>query len=185
MNKKIFSWINKKLEVKKTLDREMGVFALKDIKENELLIVMGGYIFDIEDENNLNSFNEDRPIEIAEDFSFSPRNESDMDLMPQHYLNHSCEPNVGFKGQLFMVAMRDIEKGEELVYDYAMIIHSNPKSTGFFTMKCLCNSPSCRGTIREDDWKIPALQKKYNGYFQWYIQEKIDGNMEKPYILPE
>src|SRR3989344_9393706 len=96
-----FSWVTKKIGIKTTPYKGMGVFAHNAIVKNELIIVMGGYIFSIEDENHLNAFNEDKPLEIAEDFSLSPQNESDMKRMPQHYFNHSCNPNVGFKGQLF------------------------------------------------------------------------------------
>jgi len=172
-NKNIFSWMSPSIEVKDTGKYGKGIFAKKDIKKDEILIVMGGYIFDIEAENHLNSFNEDKPIEISECFSFSPRNRSDMEKMPQHYINHSCNPNCGFKGQLFIVAMKKIKKGEEILFDYAMVIASNPKSTSYFKMKCLCGSKNCRGIINEEGWKIPQLQKKYAGYFQWYLEEKI------------
>lgn len=172
--RRMFSWMSPKIEVGETLKCGKGIYATSDIKKEEKLIVMGGYIFDIDEENKLNDFNCDKPIEISEDFSFAPILESDMDLMPQHYLNHSCEPNAGWHGQLFIVAMRDIKKGEEVVYDYGMIIHSNPKSTEFFTMECLCGTNSCRGTIKEDDWRIPELQEKYDGFFQWYLQEKVN-----------
>jgi uncharacterized protein len=172
--RRMFSWMNPSVEIKMTDKYGKGVFAKKLINKEEIIIVMGGYIFDIKAENNLNNFNCDKPIEISENFSMAPISESDMDLMPQHYLNHSCNPNTGFKGQLFMVAMRDIEKGEEIVYDYAMIMHSNPKSKEYFTMKCFCGDKNCRNIITEDDWKIPFLQKKYKGYFQWYLQEKIN-----------
>lgn len=39
------------------------------------------------------------------------------------YLNHSCNPNTGFKGsrKLSLYALRDIEPGEELAIDYATI----------------------------------------------------------------
>ena len=39
-------------------------------------------------------------------------------VMP--FLNHSCEPNVGFGGNIVLVAMSDIEAGEELSTDYAL-----------------------------------------------------------------
>ena len=170
----MLSWMSKKLEVRETRKYGKGIFALDDLKKDEIILVMGGYIFTIEDENNLNNFNEDKPIEISEDFSICPLDEETMELMPQHYINHNCEPNCGFKGQLFIVPMRDIKAGEEINYDYAMIIHSNPNSTEYFKMKCLCQTKDCRGIIDEDGWKIPKLQKKYDGYFQWYIQEKIN-----------
>lgn len=151
-----------------------GVFAKKDIKKDETLMVMGGYILDIGDENKLEGIVADKPIEISENFSIGPLKPSDMKLMPQHYINSSCDPNAGFKGQIFLVAMRDIEKGEEIVYDYAMVMHSNDKSNSYFKIKCLCGSEKCRGYITEDDWKIPELQKKYDGYFQYFLQEKIN-----------
>ncbi|MFA6158016.1 MAG: SET domain-containing protein-lysine N-methyltransferase [Candidatus Paceibacterota bacterium] len=173
MKNRMYSWMNPSLEVRDTGRYGKGIFSLKPIKKDDTLIVMGGYIFDIDDENHLNDFNCDKPIEISENFSICPINENDMDLMPQHYVNHSCEPNTGFKGSNFMVAMRDIEAGEEILYDYAMIIASNPKSTEYFTMKCLCGSKDCRGIVDEDAWKNPKLQEKYKGYFQWYLEEKI------------
>ena len=36
------------------------------------------------------------------------------------FINHSCEPNVGFAGDIVLVAMRDISPGEELTTDYAL-----------------------------------------------------------------
>src|SRR5207253_8152644 len=36
-------------------------------------------------------------------------------------LNHSCNPNVGVRGQITFVAMRDVPAGAELTIDYAMI----------------------------------------------------------------
>ncbi|GIT46042.1 MAG: hypothetical protein Ct9H300mP12_06270 [Acidimicrobiales bacterium] len=35
-------------------------------------------------------------------------------------INHSCDANVGFRGQVLYVAMRDIAIDEELCHDYAM-----------------------------------------------------------------
>ena len=169
-----FSWMNPNLEVRDTEKYDKGVFALDDIKKDEILFVMGGYILNIIDENNLKGEVADKPIEISEWFSIGPVKESDIDLMPQHRVNHSCNPNAGFKGSIFMVAMKKIKKGEEILYDYAMITQSNPNSKDFFTMKCECGSRNCRGEFKENDWMIKTLQKKYDGYFQWYLQEKIN-----------
>jgi hypothetical protein len=55
-----------------------------------------------------------------------------------------------------------------------MVMHSNSESTSFFTMQCLCGQPNCRGVITEDDWQRPELQQRYNGYFQWFLQEKLN-----------
>jgi uncharacterized protein len=171
--KRMFSWMNPKLEVRDTKKYGKGVFAKKDIKKGEMLIVMGGYILTIQDENNLKGVVADKPIEISNEFSIGPRSASDLKLMPQHYVNHSCNPNAGFNGQIFMVSMMPIKKGEEICYDYAMVMNSNSESNSYFTFKCKCASKNCRETIAEDDWKKKDLQKRYNGYFQWFLQQKI------------
>lgn len=81
-------------------------------------------------------------------------------------INHSCNPNLGVGND--MVAVRDIEAGEELTYDYAMT------DSGNYNMICECGSANCRGMIKGADWMIPELQKRYEGYFAKNIQSKID-----------
>lgn len=172
--RKMFSWMNPKLEVRNTEKYGRGVFVRENLRKDETLFVMGGYVLDIEGENRLKGFPQDKAIEISEEFSFCPLTPEDIELMPQHYVNHSCEPNAGWHGQVFMVAMRDILADEEITYDYAMIICSNKDSNSYFKMECRCGSENCRKIIDEEGWKNPELQKKYEGYFQWYLQEKID-----------
>ena len=172
--KQMFSWMNPKLEVRETGKYGKGIFAKTGIKKGSVLIVMGGYVLTIEDDNNLRGVVADKPIEISDYFFFGPRKVSDLDLMPQHYINHSCDPNVGFKGQVFMVAMKNIKKNDEIFYDYAMVMNPDKRSNSYFKMNCLCGSKKCRKVITEDDWEIPQLQKKYNGYFQYFLQEKIN-----------
>ena len=196
----IFSWMSTKVEIKTTdkygnsvqpvlneLGQKVykkktglgyGVFAKETIKRNEVMFVMGGYILDIDDENQLTGIVSDKPIEISEYFSIGPRKASDIRKMPQHYINHSCNPNSGFKGQLFIVAMKTIKAGTEIVYDYAMIMHPNKDSNSTLAYECVCGSKECRKKISENDWKKPDLQKKYNGYFQWYLQEKINAKLK-------
>ena len=90
------------------------------------------------------------------------------------YFNHSCEPNAGLRGQIFLVAMRDIAKDEEITFDYCMSLSEFEGSDFSISFDCQCGAPSCRGRVTQLDWKRPELQRKYNGYFSLYIQEKID-----------
>jgi hypothetical protein len=151
-----------------------AIFAKTDIKKDTVLFVMGGYILDIETENKLTGIVSDKPIELSENFSIGPMKASDLPKMPQHYVNHSCNPNTGFDGQVFMVSMKKIKKGDEIVYDYGMIMHTNKDSNSYFEFDCVCEEKMCRGKIGENDWRNPDLQKKYNGYFQYYLQKKIN-----------
>lgn len=168
--------MNPRLSIKDTRKYGTGVFAKQDIKKGDILFVMGGYVLSIEDENNLKGVISDKPIEISNEFSIGPLKKSDLDLMPQHYVNHSCDPNAGFKGQIFMVAMKKIPKGTEITYDYAMVMNSNEDSNSYFSFECKCGSKKCRKIIAEDDWQRKDLQKRYDGYFQWFLQDLIDKN---------
>ena len=84
------------------------------------------------------------------------------------HLNHSCEPNLGLQGQIVFVALRDVAVGEELTFDYAM----NDDEPG--EMQCHCGMATCRGTITGSDWRKAEIQHKYDGYFSWFIQRRID-----------
>ncbi|MDW8317131.1 MAG: SET domain-containing protein-lysine N-methyltransferase [Anaerolineae bacterium] len=85
------------------------------------------------------------------------------------YLNHSCDPNAGFAGQIVVVAMRDIYPDEEVCVDYAMC-----DGSPYDEFDCACGSPNCRGRVTGEDWRRPDLQQRYAGYFMPYLQRRID-----------
>ncbi|MFZ0774782.1 MAG: SET domain-containing protein-lysine N-methyltransferase [Candidatus Sulfotelmatobacter sp.] len=64
------------------------------------------------------------------------------------YLNHSCEPNCEvdeIKNRVWIVAIRDIAAGEELLWDYNLYDDEDPAP-------CHCGSPKCRGTMYSREW---------------------------------
>ncbi|NJN79509.1 MAG: SET domain-containing protein-lysine N-methyltransferase [Anaerolineales bacterium] len=61
------------------------------------------------------------------------------DKEPNDCFNHSCEPNLGFSGQIGLVTMRDVDAGEELCFDYAM-----SDGEPYDEFDCLCGSKICR-----------------------------------------
>jgi SET domain-containing protein len=64
------------------------------------------------------------------------------------FLNHSCNPNCATDergGRVFVIATRDIEAGEELVYEYNLY-----DSELDDTADCYCGAPQCRGTMYSD-----------------------------------
>ena len=83
------------------------------------------------------------------------------------FFNHSCNPNAGINGQIFLVAMREIEPGEEITFDYAFCELDKPP------FKCHCGSQNCRKIIKPLDWKLPRLQRKYGKYFSPFVKEKF------------
>ena len=83
------------------------------------------------------------------------------------FSNHSCEPNIGVRGQIVFVAIRDVEAGEELTHDWAMTDDDG------YEMTCRCGAASCRGVVTGQDWRRPELQRKYGEYMSWYLLRKI------------
>jgi len=167
--KQTFSWMNPKLKVEETGKYGKGVFARKNIKKKELLAIFGGHILTAKEESLLPNKYNDTGVQIADNFVLtSCKKKEDVD-----YINHSCNPNAGYNGQIFLVAMRMIKKDEEITFDYAMVLH-NSRGIKKYNMKCLCGSSNCRGFVTDNDWKKTELQEKYSGYFQWYLQEKIN-----------
>jgi SET domain-containing protein len=66
------------------------------------------------------------------------------------WINHSCEPNCEAqeeKGRVFIHALRDIVRGEELNYDYGLVIDEKMNKTLKKAYECRCGNPSCRGTM--------------------------------------
>lgn len=65
------------------------------------------------------------------------------------YVNHSCDPNCETEEdedeRVWILAMRDIAAGEELVYDYFLYDGAGPA-------KCTCGAKHCRGTMYSPSW---------------------------------
>lgn len=163
--------MNPKLEVKSIPKYGKGVFALKKIKKGEILSIFGGHILRRVDEEKLPKNYRDEGVQISEDFVLGIIDDSGIE--DASYFNHSCEPNAGFKGQIFLVAMNDISKNDEVAFDYGMVLFRT-KGSKKYKLECCCGAKKCRKFITDNDWKIKDLQRRYDGYFQWYLQEKID-----------
>lgn len=74
-------------------------------------------------------------------------------------INHSCEPNAGLrftKTGILLVAIKDIDVGEEITWDYSTTMFENP-----WKMKCDCRTNSCRKIIGDFMLLSPETQKKY------------------------
>lgn len=160
-----FSWLNPKLEIRNTPGYGDGIFANEVVEEGERLAIFGGCVLSLDEESDLPEEFQDTGLQIAEEFVLTSKEKKE----DADGFNHSCEPNAGFKGQIFLVAMRQITPNEQVTFDYAMAL-SGDKS---YTLDCKCEKDSCRKEITQDDWKNPVLREKYRGYFQEYLEEKI------------
>ena len=167
METRIQSYLNPSLEMQPLLKKGgFGIFALEKIPSGELLCMWGGSIVELEEFDILPSDIKTHGIQV-EDFLFQVNLTQDFD--PTEYFNHSCDPNAGLNSPISLVAMRDIQVGEEVCFDYAM---SDSGPADEFT--CACGAPNCRGEVTGNDWMLPDLQERYNGYFSPYLQRRIE-----------
>ena len=67
------------------------------------------------------------------------------------WINHSCAPNCETEesesARVFIHALRDIAAGEELNYDYGLVIDQKLTKSLKREYRCLCGAPDCRGTM--------------------------------------
>jgi len=167
------SFLSPKTKTQDSPKSGKGLFVVEEIKKGEVIADytngFGRYINGKEaDELYEKGF--DQMVQIDDDLFFAATKE--IEFEDADYINHSCEPNCGIKNKLKIVAMRDIESGEEITIDYAMTESSE------YSFKCNCGAPNCRKIVSGNDWKIPGLQQKYQGYFSDYLQNRI-GNLSK------
>lgn len=159
------SYVSPKVILKKSNVHKLGYYAKNNIKKGEIVFVKGGHIAHRKEIFASSVINSCSPL--GSDLficALTSKEEPNIKL----YVNHSCNPNCGIRGEITYVTIKSVKKGEELTIDYAMLDNEPYK------FKCSCSSKNCRKVITGFDWKKPELQKKYRGYFARYLQDKID-----------
>lgn len=143
-----------------------GLVAVGEIAAGELVAIKGGHIMTTAAVRSLPERLQNSEIQIAAGFHLVAAEDGEYEPV-MLFLNHSCEPNVGFAGNIVLVAMRDIGVGEELTTDYALFDDYDGQ------LACMCGTPSCRGTVDGRDWQRADLQRKYGGYFSSYLLSQM------------
>ncbi len=161
------SWFNPKTEKRTSPIQGRGLFARNAIAAGEIVAVKGGAIMDLDALALIRDEVSPAEIQIEDGLYIVPRSAAEVESNIL-CLNHSCNPNVGVRGQITFVAMRDIPVGEELTIDYAMI-DGDPSER----MSCACGAKECRRIITGDDWRLPELQRRYAGYFSRYLEDRF------------
>jgi uncharacterized protein len=161
------SYRSSKTEVCESKIHGRGLFATDEIAKDEIVAVKGGHIID---RKTLREEVSPRlgPVEIQidKDLFIAPVTDEERELS-MLYSNHSCEPNLGIRGEIAFVVRRDIRAGEELTHDWAMTDDDD------YLVDCKCGAPDCRKILTGKDWQNADLQKRYAGYFSAYLADKI------------
>jgi len=164
-----FSYVNPKCELRNG-QTCLGLFAKDRLKKHEIVVGWSGHVVSVgQMERLMPEADRQYILQIAEDLFQVPMfrrfNER------ADYVNHSCNPNCGFlDSSVILVAMRDIEPGEELTFDYAMTGTISGMGDEF---DCTCGATSCRGKFTGNDWRDPQLHARYGGYFASYVRRRI------------
>ena len=161
------SYRSPKTEVRESKIHGRGLFATTEIVKDEIVAVKGGHIV-----GRTALRGEITPrlgpveIQIGQDLFIAPVIEEEREGS-MLYSNHSCNPNLGMRGEITFVAMRHIRAGEELTHDWATTDDDD------YSVECKCGAPNCRKILTGKDWQRADLQTRYAGYFSAYLARKI------------
>jgi len=151
------------VQLKKSRIHSTGVFAKKNIPEGARIIeYVGEKITKVESDRRA-----DIPLEQNRKnpengavyiFQLNKRHDVDGHVAynTARYINHSCDPNCEtdiIRGKIWIIALRDIVKGEELAYNYNYDIED------YEDHPCRCSTNRCVGYILDEAY-WPRLKRK-------------------------
>jgi SET domain-containing protein len=151
----------------------VGVFALRNLKKGTVICDM----MKIEKDYFVpwSEYKKIDPVTQAVIMNFCAQDgegyygPADLNYLPiPLHMNHSCDGNVGCDRKGDFVAIRNIKRGDELCFDYALVI-SNSK----FALRCHCGERKCRKMITGDDWQDRSFQEKNLRYMSPLVRGLI------------
>lgn len=128
-----------------------GVFAARTIRKGETIIEYRGRRTTWEEASDASSGDDDPYHTFL--FSLDDGRVIDAGVRGNaaRWINHCCVPNcVTFeddKGHVFIEARRTIRPGEELSYDYRLIVDGRMSKKERASYACRCGKRGCRGTL--------------------------------------
>ena len=141
----------RRIQVRKSGIHGKGVFALAPLEPGETVIEYKGEVITWKEALRRHPHD---PSDPNHTFYFHIDDERVIDGKvngnASRWINHACEPNCEadeVDGRVFIKALRPVAPGEELFYDYGLIIDERytPKLKKQFA--CHCGAPGCRGTM--------------------------------------
>ena len=146
-------------KIKKSNIDNKGLYASQNIKSGKIIINYKGKVITKKETDKNPKYDNDKAIYL---FNLNNRYDLDGDFKYNiaRLINHSCNPNCEVDGKglkLWIVAIRDIKKGEELSYDYGFGYDEDYKQ-----FVCKCGAKNCVGYIvREGSrWRIKKKRKR-------------------------
>lgn len=120
-----------------------GVFPLRHIRQGQKVFILDGPY--ITRDEAIATGKLDYAMPVSPDLSH---------VGPENFINHSCQPNLGFIDDKTAVALVDIVPTTELTWDYSVLTVDN------WTMRCECPWPECRKKIGNYRDLPPQLRER-------------------------
>ena len=143
------------IKVKQSEVHGKGVFAVTDIPKNTKIIEYTGerISWKVAEERHPHD-----PQQPNHTFYFGLEDGSTIDAKyggnEAMWINHSCKPNCealeedfGKTTRVFLYAKKNIKKGEELFYDYGLVVDEKMTKQLKKDYECRCGAKHCRGTM--------------------------------------
>ncbi len=145
----------RRIQVRRSGVHGKGVFALIDIAKGERIIEYVGEIISWDEAQRRHPHD---PQDPNHTFYFHVDEDRVIDALyggnASRWINHSCSPNCIADedgGRIFITARRAIKAGDELNYDYGLVIDEPLTPELKADYPCWCGSKNCRGTLLSSD----------------------------------
>ena len=145
----------RRIQVRRSGVHGKGVFALVDIPRGTRIIEYVGEIVSWEEAQRRHPHD---PSDPNHTFYFHIDEDRVIDALhggnASRWINHSCAPNCVADerdGRIFIKARRAIKAGEELNYDYGLVIDEPLTPELIADYPCRCGARNCRGTLLSSD----------------------------------
>jgi len=141
----------RRIQVRRSGVHGKGVFALAKLKKGEEIIEYKGEVIDWPEALRRHPHD---PTDPNHTFYFHIDDGNVIDAKvggnAARWINHACQPNCEadeIDGRVFIKALRKIGPGEELFYDYGLIIDERYTRKLKKQFECRCGAKKCRGTM--------------------------------------
>ena len=145
-------------------DGESGVFAVRPIAAGAVLIhrwhdeyykgMAGWVLYAVGDIEALSAPHRAAVMRYGLDhdfgFIYGP-SEGVAPVTLDNFINHACEPTLGYDGAGNVVSRRDLAVGHELTLDYGGFVVNYDEP-----FACACGAAACRRRVTRHDWRALA-----------------------------
>jgi len=141
----------RRIQVRKSGVHGKGVFAARDIAKGEVLIEYIGERITWEQALDRHPHDPSQPDHTFY-FHIDDGHVIDANVggNAARWINHACTTNCiadEQDGRIFIVAKKAIKKGDELFYDYGLVIDERYTPAVKKRFECRCGTRGCRGTM--------------------------------------